>query len=81
MAIHATVVRTGEQEYEVDAIVYATGFDAMTGTLFGMGITGRDGLRLQDKWRDGPRTYLGFTTLGFPTSRASRARCIRTSAA
>jgi cyclohexanone monooxygenase len=59
-------VRTGEQEYEVDAIVYATGFDAMTGTLFGMGITGRDGLRLQDKWRDGPRTYLGFTTRGFP---------------
>lgn len=59
-------VRTGEQEYEVDAIVYATGFDAMTGTLFSMGITGRDGLMLQDKWRDGPRTYLGFTTHGFP---------------
>jgi cation diffusion facilitator CzcD-associated flavoprotein CzcO len=59
-------VRTGEGEYEVDAIVYATGFDAMTGTLFGMGITGRDGLRLQDKWADGPRTYLGLTTRGFP---------------
>jgi len=59
-------VRTGEREYEVDAIVYATGFDAMTGTLFGMGITGRDGLRLRDKWADGPRTYLGLTTHGFP---------------
>jgi cyclohexanone monooxygenase len=59
-------VRTGEREYEVDAIVYATGFDAMTGTLFGMGITGRDGLRLRDKWADGPRTYLGLTTRGFP---------------
>jgi cyclohexanone monooxygenase len=59
-------VRTAEGEYEVDAIVYATGFDAMTGTLFGMGITGRDGLRLQDKWADGPRTYLGLTTRGFP---------------
>ena len=59
-------VRTGEGEYEVDAIVYATGFDAMTGTLFGMGITGRDGLRLRDKWADGPRTYLGLTTHGFP---------------
>ena len=59
-------VRTGEREYEVDAIVYATGFDAMTGTLFGMGIAGRDGLRLRDKWADGPRTYLGLTTHGFP---------------
>jgi cyclohexanone monooxygenase len=59
-------VRTGEREYEVDAIVYATGFDAMTGTLFGMGITGRDGLRLRDKWADGPRTFLGLTTYGFP---------------
>ncbi|HEX5302184.1 MAG TPA: NAD(P)/FAD-dependent oxidoreductase [Streptosporangiaceae bacterium] len=59
-------VRTGEGEYDVDAIVYATGFDAMTGTLFRMGITGRDGLRLRDKWADGPRTYLGLTTHGFP---------------
>lgn len=48
------------------ALVYATGFDAMTGSLFGMGITGRDGLRLEDKWADGPRTYLGLTTRGFP---------------
>jgi cyclohexanone monooxygenase len=59
-------VRTGEREYEVDAIVYATGFDAMTGTLFRMGITGRDGLSLRDKWANGPRTYLGLTTRGFP---------------
>jgi cyclohexanone monooxygenase len=59
-------VRTGKGEYDVDAIVYATGFDAMTGTLFRMGITGRDGLRLRDKWADGPRTYLGLTTHGFP---------------
>jgi cyclohexanone monooxygenase len=59
-------VRTGEREYEVDAIVYATGFDAMTGTLFRMGITGRDGLRLRDKWADGPRTYLGLMSAGYP---------------
>ncbi len=63
-------VRTGGREYDVDAIVFATGFatgfDAMTGTLFGMGITGRDGLKLRDKWEDGPRTYLGLTTRGFP---------------
>ncbi len=59
-------VRMGEHEYPADVIVYATGFDAMTGSLFGMGITGRDGLRLRDKWQDGPRTYLGLTTHGFP---------------
>ncbi len=51
---------------QVDAIVFATGFDAMTGSLFGMGITGRDGQALADKWADGPRTYLGLTTQGFP---------------
>ena len=59
-------VRIGGREYEADAIVFATGFDAMTGSLFGMGITGRDGQALADKWADGPRTYLGLTTEGFP---------------
>jgi cation diffusion facilitator CzcD-associated flavoprotein CzcO len=59
-------LRTSEQEYAFDAIVFATGFDTMTGTLFKMGITGRDGLALADKWADGPSTYLGLTTHGFP---------------
>ena len=59
-------LRTSEQEYAFDAIVFATGFDAMTGTLFKMGITGRDGLALEDKWADGPSTYLGLMTHGFP---------------
>jgi cation diffusion facilitator CzcD-associated flavoprotein CzcO len=59
-------LRTSEREYEVDAIVFATGFDTMTGTLFKMGIIGRDGLSLKDKWADGPSTYLGLTTHGFP---------------
>jgi cyclohexanone monooxygenase len=59
-------VRTSEQEYEVDAIVFATGFDTMTGTLFKMGIIGRDGVALKDKWADGPSTYLGLMTHGFP---------------
>jgi cyclohexanone monooxygenase len=59
-------VKTTEGEYEVDAIVFATGFDAMTGTLFKMGIRGRDGATLERKWADGPRTYLGLTTHGFP---------------
>jgi len=59
-------VRTSGTEYDVDIIVYATGFDAMTGALFGMGITGRDGQALATKWAEGPLTYLGLTTTGFP---------------
>jgi cation diffusion facilitator CzcD-associated flavoprotein CzcO len=65
-SITAKGVRTANREYEVDAIVFATGFDAMTGTLFKMGIKGRDGLKLEKKWADGPSTYLGLTTHGFP---------------
>ncbi len=53
-------------EHEVDAIVFATGFDAMTGTLTRIDIRGRDGQTLADKWRDGPLTYLGLMTAGFP---------------
>lgn len=59
-------VRAGDAEYEVDCIIYATGFDAMTGALFAIDIRGRDGLPLKEKWADGPRTYLGLTTQGFP---------------
>jgi cyclohexanone monooxygenase len=46
--------------------VFATGFDAMTGPLVRMGITGRDGLTLEAKWADGPATYLGLQVAGFP---------------
>ncbi|TCK21366.1 flavin-containing monooxygenase [Pseudonocardia endophytica] len=53
-------------EYEVDSIVFATGFDAMTGTLFRLNLTGRDGVTLKAKWEAGPRSYLGLTTNGFP---------------
>ena len=59
-------VRTVDAEYAVDSIIYATGFDAMTGALFGMHIRGRGGVTLKEKWADGPRTYLGLTTQGFP---------------
>ncbi|HET7737091.1 MAG TPA: NAD(P)/FAD-dependent oxidoreductase, partial [Tepidiformaceae bacterium] len=59
-------VRTAVGEYEFDSIVFATGFDAMTGALIGMNITGRDGLRLADKWAAGPRSYLGIQVAGFP---------------
>jgi cyclohexanone monooxygenase len=59
-------VRTSEQEYEVDAIVFATGFDAMTGALNRVDIRGRNGVSLREKWGEGPRSYLGLTVAGFP---------------
>jgi cyclohexanone monooxygenase len=59
-------LRTGGQEYEFDAIVFATGFDAMTGALLSMDIQGRDGTSLRDVWAAGPRTYLGLSVAGFP---------------
>ncbi len=64
--ISAVGVVVDGQEYPVDALVYATGFDAMTGTLLRMNITGRDGVRLADHWDAGPRTYLGLGVTGFP---------------
>jgi cation diffusion facilitator CzcD-associated flavoprotein CzcO len=59
-------LRTSAAEYEFDAIVFATGFDAMTGALTAVEIRGRDGLLLADEWRSGPRTYLGLAVAGFP---------------
>ncbi len=59
-------LRTAAAEYELDCIVYATGFDAMTGALERIAITGRGGRSLKQKWRDGPKTYLGLETAGFP---------------
>jgi cation diffusion facilitator CzcD-associated flavoprotein CzcO len=52
--------------HELDIIVFATGFDAMTGPLLRLNITGRDGLALKDAWAVGPRTYLGLQVSGFP---------------
>ena len=65
-AITPDGLRVGGKEYEFDAIVFATGFDAMTGALTRMGIVGRNGEKLADKWEAGPRTYLGLMTAGFP---------------
>ena len=59
-------IRVGDKEYAFDAIVAATGFDAMTGSLNKIDIRGRDGLALKDKWAAGPRTYLGLQSAGFP---------------
>ena len=59
-------IKTRDREYELDIIVFATGFDAMTGSLLRMGIVGRDGLGLNEAWSEGPRTYLGLQVPGFP---------------
>ena len=59
-------ITTSEGEREFDAIVYATGFDAMTGPLLRVDIRGRGGKRLVDAWIDGPRSYLGLAIHGFP---------------
>jgi cation diffusion facilitator CzcD-associated flavoprotein CzcO len=57
---------TSEAEYPVDIIVFATGFDAMTGPLLRMNIRGRDRVALKDMWEAGPRNYLGLQVAGFP---------------
>jgi len=57
---------TTEGEYPVDIIVFATGFDAMTGPLLRMGIRGRNDVALKDAWEAGPHTYLGLQVAGFP---------------
>jgi cyclohexanone monooxygenase len=59
-------VRTDEREHPVEVIVYATGFDAMTGPLLAIDIRGEGGLSLREKWRAGPRSYLGLMSAGFP---------------
>ena len=59
-------IKTSEQEFALDTIVFATGFDAMTGSLLKIDIQGSDGLQLKDAWRAGPRNYLGLQVPGFP---------------
>jgi cyclohexanone monooxygenase len=61
-----TGVKTAAREYDVDAIVYAIGFDAMTGALDRIDIRGKRGARLKDAWAGGPGTYLGLLVAGFP---------------
>jgi cyclohexanone monooxygenase len=65
-AITPRGVRTTEREHEVDSLVFATGFDAMTGALLGIDLRGRGGQALRDTWSAGPRTYLGLSVAGFP---------------
>lgn len=61
-----TGLKTSEANYDLDVIISATGFDAFTGALSRIDITGVDGQKLNDKWRDGPTTYFGFMVAGFP---------------
>jgi cyclohexanone monooxygenase len=64
--ITETGVDTAGGHYELDVIVFATGFDALTGSLERIDIRGRDGVALREVWADGPRTYLGLQVVGFP---------------
>jgi len=65
-AITPDGLRTRDQSYAFDRIVFATGFDAMTGALLAIDIRGRGGKPLKEKWAEGPRTYLGVAIAGFP---------------
>ena len=66
VSITASGIATREQSFEFDAIVFATGFDAMTGALLAVDIKGREGQSLKEKWAHGPLNYLGLTVEGFP---------------
>ena len=59
-------IETSDGVREFDIVVWATGFDFGTGALARMGVRGRDGVTLEDHWADGPRTFLGVQTTGFP---------------
>ena len=65
-AIDERGVATSDRHYDVDAMVFATGFDAMTGALTTVDIRGREGVSLRDAWRDGSVNYLGLGVAGFP---------------
>ena len=66
VAITESGIRTTESEIQVDVIVFATGFDAITGNYLKIETIGRHGRRLQDKWADGPHGYVGMTIADFP---------------
>jgi len=59
-------LKTSAESYSLDCIIYATGFDALTGAIEKISIAGKAGQLLKDKWAEGPKTYLGLETAGFP---------------
>jgi len=64
--ITPTGIRTRNEEFDLDVIIFATGFDAMTGSILRIAITGRGGVKLSERWSGGPRSYLGLTVAEFP---------------
>jgi cyclohexanone monooxygenase len=64
--IRPNAVRVAGKDHEIDALVLATGFDAMTGSVAKIDIAGRGGRTLNQKWAEGPKTYLGLMSAGFP---------------
>ncbi len=64
--ITETGIQTTDQSYDFDIIIYATGFDAITGSFDRIDLRGTNGIRLKDVWKDGPKTYLGVMVEGFP---------------
>ena len=59
-------IRTQSGETELDMLIFATGYDALTGALLAFDVTGRDGISLKDKWKDGPTSLYGMMLNGFP---------------
>ena len=72
--VTADGIRTSDAEYKLDSIVFATGFDALTGTLVNMDIRGRAGVTLRQKWSEGPRSYLGIMVAVSRTCSSSPVR-------
>jgi cyclohexanone monooxygenase len=66
IAFTSAGLRTADADYDLDVIVMATGFDAITGSLSRIDVTGLGGVKLADRWKDGPATYLGSMISGFP---------------
>lgn len=64
--IHESGIKTKDEDFEFDVIIYATGFDAITGSFRSVDIKGIGGKQLMDEWEDGIQTYLGLTNHGFP---------------
>ena len=64
--ITRTGIKTTDNEYEFDVIIYATGFDAITGSLLGIDIYGRNGESLREKYVDGPKSFMGVMSAGYP---------------
>jgi cyclohexanone monooxygenase len=73
--ITATGVRAGDTDYPLHVIVFATGYDAVTGPFRAINICGRGGVRLADRLADGPRAYLGMSFAGFPNLLAVNGPC------